>query len=216
MKKSEILHEEENRKIQQLFRVQMLIDVIYGLTIFHLFRMLPKPSQEHIEEKALMKMFAESGTTLGIMLVGIILTLTYWSQSNRQFGYLKKSDNRHAVLAIVQMLCILIYLYFMGLENQTEGLEITLIMQSIFLALAGFIGVFSWNYADRNKFFIESMTKKKSIEIMYSFLSEPIAATLTIPFALFGSDWYMIGWLIVIPLGIILKRRKKKKLATLE
>ena len=205
-----VLDSDDARSIRQLKRVQTLIDVIYGVLIFHLLSFLPKPTQDQLERKALLEMFAESGTNLLIILIGFILILVYWTQNNKQFGYLKKSDNKHAVYSIIQMFCLMIYLYFMRLDNETEGLGITLLMQSVFMALAGFIGVFSWRYADKNNFFMEGMTPEKSRDTMYSFLSEPITAVITIPFAFLGAGWYAVSWLLAIPIGLFLKRHKNK------
>ncbi len=98
----------------------------------------------------------------------------------------------------------------MRLDNETDELGITLLMQSVFLALAGFIGVFSWRYAEKNDFFMEGMTPEKSRKTMYSFLSEPITAVLTIPFVFFGAGWYTLSWLLAIPIGMFLKRKKNK------
>ena len=205
-----ILDTEDARSIRQLKRVQTLIDVIYGVLIFHLLTFLPQPTQDQLERKAILEMFAENGTNLLIILIGFILILIYWTQNNKQFGYLRKSDNKHAIYSIIQMFCLMIYLYFMRLDNETEGLDITLLMQSVFLALAGFIGVFSWKYAEKNDFFMEGMTPQKSRDTMFSFLSEPITAVVTIPFAFLGPGWYTIAWLSAIPIGMFLKRQKNK------
>lgn len=205
-----VLDTDDTRSIRQLSRLQTLIDVIYGVLIFHLLTFLPKPTQDQLERKAILEMFAESGTNLLIIIIGFILILIYWTQNNKQFGYLRKSDNKHAVYSIIQMFCLMMYLYFMRLDNETEGLGITLLMQSVFLALAGFIGVFSWRYAEKNDFFMEGMTPEKSKDTMYSFLSEPITALVTIPFSFYGAGWYTLAWLSAIPIGMFLKRYKNR------
>jgi hypothetical protein len=45
------------------------------------------------------------------------------------------------------MFCLMIYFYFVRLDIELEGVGIALLMESIFLALAGFLGVYGWNYA---------------------------------------------------------------------
>ena len=58
---------------------------------------------------------------------------------------------------------------------------------------------------------MEGMTPEKSKDTMYSFMSEPIAALVTIPFSFYGSGWYTVAWLSAIPIGMLLKRHKNSK-----
>jgi len=190
-----------------------LIDVVFGLMIFRLFILLPHPTDEQLANRDLIGMFAESGTELLIILIGIILIIIYWGQSNIQLGFLERVDTKVATLAIVQVFSLLIYLYFTRLDNETEGDEFTLLMESVFLSIAGFVGIYSWNYSWRKGFFSKDLTHSESIEISTSFYAEPVVAALTIPLAFIGTTFYTIGWLLLIPIGIIFKRRKRKKLA---
>lgn len=217
MEKKESLTEAEiYRQKNTLNRVQTLLDVIYGITIFHLFTFLPKPTQQQLDEKDFFGMFAENGTNLAIVFIGIILIIIYWRQSNVQFGNLARIDAKVATLTIVQMFALLLYLYFMRLDNETDGDEFTLLMESIFMAIAGFIGIYSWEYSRKKGYFDESLTPEESIEMATSFLPEPIVACVTIPLAFIDSGWYMAGWLLLIPVTIYLNRRKKNKIARIK
>jgi uncharacterized membrane protein len=207
---------EIRREQTSLKRLQTLLDVLYALMIFRLWSLLPRPTQEQIETRDLFGMFDEHGIDLLIMVIGIILVIIYWGQSNQQLGNLERVDGRIGVLAIVQVFSLMLFLYFIGLDNRTHGDEFTLLMQSIFLALAGFIGIYNFNYAERKGFYQKDLTKKELIAIVTRFYAEPIVAVLTIPFAFFGPNWYGIGWLLLIPTAGILKRRKKKKLEALD
>ena len=100
----------------------------------------------------------------------------------------------------------------MRLDNETEGDEFTLLMESVFMAIAGFIGIFNWEYSRRKGFFDDMLTHEESIETVYKFYPEPIVACITIPLAFIGTNWYMAGWLMLIPVSLFMKRRKAKKL----
>ena len=189
-----------------------MVDVVYGLMIFRLFTLLPHPTKEQLANRDFYGMYAENGSNLIIVLIGITLIIIYWGQSNRQLGFLSRIDNVVAALAIIQVFSLLIYLYFMRLDNETDGDEFTLLMESVFMALAGFIGIFNWEYSRRKGFFDEMLTPKESYETVYRFYPEPIVACLTIPLAFIGTNWYMIGWLLLIPVSWLMNKRKKKKI----
>jgi uncharacterized membrane protein len=212
----EITKAEEARQANTLRRLQTLIDVVYGLMIFRLFVLFPHPTQEQLENRDLIGMFAESGIQLLIVLIGIILIILYWSQSNRQFGNLSRIDGRVATLSIIQVFALLIYLYFMRLDNETDGDEFTLLMESVFLAIAGFIGIYNWNYSRKQGFFDEHLTPAESYETVYKFYPEPIVAVLTIPLAFISTGWYTVGWLLLIPVTMYINRRKKSKIKNLD
>jgi uncharacterized membrane protein len=214
-KPKELTTAELERQQNTLRRLQTLIDVVYALMIFRLFVLLPHPTQEQLENRDFFGMYAENGVNLLIVLIGIVLIIMYWGQSNLQLGYLKRIDGRVATLAIVQVFSLLIYLYFMRLDNETDGDEFTLLMESVFMAIAGFIGIYNWNYCKNKGFFQDDLSEEEAVSTAYKFYSEPIVATITIPLAFIGSGWYMAGWLLLIPVTWFINTRKKKKIAAL-
>lgn len=210
--KKTITQADQARQANSLRRIQTLIDVVYGLMIVGLFNLLPHPTQEQLDNRDFFGMYAENGTSLLVVLIGIILVIIYWGQSTRQFGNLERIDSKAATLSIIQVFALLIYLYFMRMDNQTDGDEFTLLMESIFMAIAGFIGIFNWNYCRKMNFFDDYISSEESFETVYKLYPEPIVASLTIPLAFIGSSWYMAGWLLLIPVTMLMNRRKKKKI----
>jgi uncharacterized membrane protein len=200
------------RNKNALHRLQTLIDVVYGLMILGIFGLLPHPTQEQLDNRDILGMFSENLVSLVTVFIGIVLIIIYWGQSIRQFGNLERVDSKVATLSIVQVFALLMYLYFMKMDNQTEGDEFTLLMESVFMAIAGFIGIFNWEYCRKNNFFDEHLTEEESYETVYKFYPEPIVAALTIPLAFIGSNYYMVGWLLLIPVTMIMNKRKKKKI----
>ena len=116
----------------------------------------------------------------------------------------------HATLAVVQMVCLMIYLYFVRFDMEFDGMELALQMESIFLALAGFIAVYSWRYARKNGLTSDQINDDEEMSIYYSLLPEPLAALFTLPFASFGPDIWTLAFLSIIPIGYILKLVRRK------
>ncbi|MBD81190.1 MAG: hypothetical protein CL840_19890 [Crocinitomicaceae bacterium] len=105
----------------------------------------------------------------------------------------------------------MLYLYFIKLDNESDSDVLALFLQSVFLAIGGFIGAFSWRYAATNNMLFDELEVDQQYSIYYKFMPEPVTALITIPFAFMGVMWYTIGWLSVIPLGIIFNRIAKRK-----
>ena len=198
---------------KQLKRVEMIVDVIYGIMIFQLFLALPRPEIEGFNKDTILQAFGDHAVNFLVVIVGIILILLYWNLSNLQFGNLARSNATHASLSILQMFCLLVYLYFVRLDVELEGVGIALLMESIFLALAGFLGVYGWHYAETNNLSTGSMTLEERDKAYLKMLPEPITSVLTIPFAFLGPNIWTVSWLLMIPVSIITKhiRQRLKK-----
>ena len=112
----------------------------------------------------------------------------------------------HAVLAVVQMICLMIYLYFVRFDMEFDGLKLALQMESIFLALAGFIGAFNWRYARLNGLTSDQIDSNEERSIFYGILPEPIASLFTLPFAAYGPTIWTISFLAIIPIDYIFKK----------
>ena len=204
---SEIKHDE-----RLLRRNQTLIDVVYGLVLFQLFLLLPKPSKEMIDHNDFSSLIDEKGSLLLTVLIGIIWVIIYWGQSNLQFGYLKHTTKTLGSLSIVQLFFLMLFLYFIKLDNDTGGDVLALFSQSLCLAIAGFIGVYFWHTAGRRNMLFDELTEREKLAIGDKFLPEPLAALITAPLAFAGVNWYTIGWLSVIPLAWYFRRRSRHKL----
>jgi len=182
--------------------------------IFQVFLILPRPGDPELEYLSLGQMFAEHLTQLLFMVVGLILIVMYWIQFNRQLGNLVRSTPLHARLAVVQMVFLMIYLYFVRFDMEYNGLVLALQMESIFLALAGFIGVFNWYYAKLNGLTSDQIDKNEETTMLFSLLPEPLASIFTLLFAVLGPGIWTIAFLSIVPITWILNRIKKRYLLT--
>jgi len=163
-----------------------------------------------LQYHSLGQIYSENLNQILVIVVGLILIIMYWIQFNRQLGNLVRSSTVHASLAVVQMICLMLYLYFVRFDMEFDGMKLALQMESIFLALAGFIGAFNWRYARKHKLTSDQINDNEEMSLFYSLLPEPMASLFTLPFAALGPGIWTISFLSIIPIGYILKLVRKK------
>lgn len=76
----------ERRWVRQLARLEMLMDVVYGLTIWRLFQFLPRPTED--ETRSLWEVFTDDLRSGLTVIIGIVIVIIYWMQNNLLFGHL--------------------------------------------------------------------------------------------------------------------------------
>jgi magnesium-transporting ATPase (P-type) len=198
------------RGVSLLNSVRIVINVIYALLVFQVFMILPRPDDPELKYHTLGQIYSENLMEVLVILVGIILVIMYWIQFNRTLGNLVRSSPMHATLSVVQMFCLMLYLYFVRFDMEFDGMKLALQMESIFLALAGFIGAYNWRYAKRNKLTSDQINHDEELSIFYSILPEPLASLFTLPFAAFGPGIWTLAFLSIIPIGYVLKIVRRK------
>ena len=212
MEKIEKTPAQEERDKRQLGRLQTLIDVVFGLLIIRLFTLLPHLTNPESGNFDPLVIFTESGENFVMFVIGFVLISIYWFQNNKTTGNLIRTDGKHTTLSILQLMFLLLYFYSVRLDMETQSDVLALFMQSVTLALAGFTSVVAWVYAYKHSDLVsEAVTSEERDEIKISILAEPLAATLTIPFAFIGPGVWNLSWLSVILFGVLLKRRHKKR-----
>jgi hypothetical protein len=211
-----ILSEKQNsesqleRNVGILYSLKIVINVLYALMIFQVFLILPRSDDEELTRYTLAEVFSIHAMELIVVCVGLIMIITYWIQFNRQLGNLVRSSRFHGVLALLQMIFLMIYLYFMRLDLETDGTTFALQMESVFLALAGFIAAINWYYAKKNNLTSEKIGEEEKRVVLLKILPEPIAATFSLPFASLGPMAWSISFLVIIPLEFIFNKMVKK------
>lgn len=216
IKKTDPTKAQIERGIGTLFSLKIVINVIYALLIFQTFLILPRPDDPELAYHSLSQIFSENIMQIVMIMVGLTLILMYWIQFNRQLGNLVRSSPMHAVLSIVQMIFLMLYLYFLRFDMEFDGMTLALQMESIFLALAGFAAVLSWAHARKNKLTSDQINEEEEINLFYGLLPEPLASLFTLPFAVMGPNIWTVAFLSIIPITYILNKMKKKAIANLK
>lgn len=191
---------------KQLFRLAVIIDVLYALMIYKLFLLMPNPEIDGFGRDELVKVLTESYLNYTVITIGLVLIILYWGMSNLQFGNLKRTNSTHSALSILQVFSLMLYIYFVRLDAQFEGVVLLMQMQSLFLALAGFLSVWSWHYALKNNLVSDAPSKLEKETMYIKFLPEPVVSLLTFPLAWFGPGIWTAGWLLLIPAGWLAKK----------
>lgn len=212
MAKKEKTQAEKERDARQLRRLQTLMDVVFGVLLIRVFTLLPHLTNPDSGKVDPLVIFTETGESFIMFVIGFVLITIYWFQNNKTSGNLVSTDGKHTVLSLLQLFFLLLYLYSVRLDMETQSDVLALFMQSVSLALAGFAGVAAWVYASKHAEMVsEAVSAGEASELKISILSEPLAAAFTIPFAFIGPGIWNLSWLSVIVFGIFLKRRHKKK-----
>jgi hypothetical protein len=200
----------KERGFKQMLRVITIIDVLYALMLYRLFTLMPSPEADGITRENISEIISTSYLNYLAILVGIILILLYWGQSNLQYGNMDRTDGRHAVLSILQVFFLMLYLYYVRLDLEFDGPELVLALESITLALAGFFSVWGWYHAVQNGMVSENLTTLEIDQTYLKLMPEPVTAVFTIPFAVFGPGIWSLSWLLLIPVSWILKRIRNR------
>jgi len=191
----------QEREVRQLHRLEFLMDVIFALVLWRIFSRLPAPENFELSSEAFTQFIIASSAELEIILVGVVLVIVYWLQNNLLFGNLRKTDNRHTAISILQIFSLLLFLYANRLGIVFQGNTGSLLLQSISLVAVGLLAVWAWHHAITDRLLISDNLSKEEAGIARSNISgETIGAAITIPFALIGPGVWTLSWLIY-PLG---------------
>lgn len=192
----------------QLRRLETLMDVIFALVIWRLFTLLPKPSQGDWESVA--AMLGANWIDVVLVAIGLLITITYWEQNNKLFGYLDGTDNRHTAIAIMQVFFLLLFLYSIVIGVYFERDPGTRLLESSAAFLVGIASFIGWRYAiTRPKLVSPELQPGESQAISIRTLAEPLTAAVTIPFVFVGPLAWELAWLSYPLIRYLLRRRAR-------
>jgi uncharacterized membrane protein len=184
---------DEKRWVRQLARLETLMDVVYALAIWRLFQFLPRPIDN--ETRTVWEVFTDDPRLVLTVAIGIVIVIIYWMQNNLLFGHLERTDSRHTALSILQIFCLLLFLYAIGLGTNYEAAADLRVFESLTALLVGIPSYFAWRHAKyQGKLISPSLSKKDADAISVQILAEPITAAVTIPFAFFTPVLWEIAW----------------------
>jgi len=198
----------KEREQRQLRRLETLMDVVFGITIWRLFTLLPLP-EENPEWHTLQDMLIDSGLNFAIAVIALIIVIIYWIQSNLLFKYLVRTDSRHIGLSIAQLFSLLLFLYAIRTGVGFEAGPSTRIFESATACLLGVFSFAAWYYAlHKGKLVTDELNADEARSITERIKAEPITAAITIPFAA-GMWMWELSW-FVYPFVVYLYNRKFK------
>jgi hypothetical protein len=104
--------------VRQLHRLGTLSDVVYAITIWRIFALIPRPGIGEASWSSFGEYFRVEWLALVVLLIGMIFTVVYWLQSNTLSSALARTDTKHTVLSIVQVFSVLLFLYSLRMVSK--------------------------------------------------------------------------------------------------
>jgi len=192
---------------RQLRRLETLIDVVFAITIWRLFVLLPRP-EENPEWLSLIDMLLDSGLNFVVVMIALVIVIVYWIQSNQLFKYLVRTDRWHIALSIAQLFSLLMFLYAIRMGIEFEASASTRVFESAMACLLGVFSFASWYYAQhKGNLVMKELDAAEASAITERIKAEPVTAAITIPFAA-GMWMWEASWFIY-PFVVYLYKRKK-------
>jgi uncharacterized membrane protein len=196
------------REQRQLRRLETLIDVVFGITIWRLFTLLPRP-EENLDWTSLQDMIIDSGLNFAVAIIALIIVIIYWIQSNLLFKYLVRTDSWHIGLSIAQIFSLLLFLYSIRVGIGFEANAVARIFESSMACLLGMFSFAAWYYAlHKGNLVTDELEADEAKSITERIKAEPITAAITIPFAA-GMWMWELSW-FVYPVVVYLYKRKSR------
>ena len=107
----------------QLVRLRRLIDVVFALVIWRAFTLIPKPAEREWHWDTVDSFLSENIMTFAVIIIGLVIVIIYWLQHNALYNNLERTDGRHTALSILQIFCLLLFLFSVRLGAVLGGSE---------------------------------------------------------------------------------------------
>ncbi|MGB5192368.1 MAG: hypothetical protein WBN70_05260 [Polyangiales bacterium] len=205
---------------RQLGRLETFLDVAYAVLFVDFIMYLP-----HTEDMAwtelpygLLSLLIENHVDLLRLVIAVGLTLISWNLTHKLLGPLERTDPRHTLLALLQLIFVCLFLFFAIADPGLSSLS-SPVGQSLSLALSGFIGIAGWSYARKNGLTRPDLSEPERDEVLRNAILEPTTAFLNTGLAFVGPGAWTAGW-FVIPIilmsarGRLERKRKRTRAAT--
>ena len=196
--------------VRQLQRLGTLTDVVYAITIWRIFELIPRPGIDEASWSSLGEYFRSEWLALLVLLVGLIFTIVYWLQSNTLSSGLAKTDTKHTVLSIVQIFSVLVFLYSLRMGIEVGDALGARTFESLAAANVGLWGALAWRYASKNRRLLrDDVTDLKAKQLAVTITGEPLTAAVTVPVAFVGPIFWELSWFAYPVIAGIVRRRAK-------
>jgi len=206
---------------RQLRRLETFLDVAYAVLFVDFIMYLP-----HTEDMAwtelpygLLSLLIDNSTDLLRLIIGVGLTLISWNLTHKLLGPLERTNPRHTLLSLLQLIFVCLFLFFAIADPELVSVSST-VGQSLSLAVSGFVGIAGWAYARKNGLTRADLSEAEKDQIPRTAIIEPVTALLNTGLAFVGPGAWTAGW-FVIPIvlvsarGRVERRRERAKVRSL-
>ena len=202
---------------RQLRRLETFLDVAYAVLFVDFIMYLP-----HTEDMAwtelplgLVSLLIDNSVDLMRLVIAVGLTLISWNLTHKLLGPLERTDARHTLLTLLQLIFVCLFLFFAVADPALESVS-SPAAQSLCLALSGFIGIAGWSYARKKGLTRADLSEQEKNEVLRNTIIEPVTALLNTGFAFVGPGVWTAGWFVIPAILLGARRRvdRKKQRAT--
>ncbi len=196
--------------VRQLQRLGTLADVVYGVTIWRIFLLIPRPGVSDTNWASLGEYFRSEWLALLVILVGFTFTIVYWLQNNKLSSMLAGTDTKHTILSIIQIFSVLLFLYSLRMGIEIGDALGARVFESLAAANVGLWGALAWRYACKDRRLLrDDVTDLQARQTAVSITGEPLTAALTVPFAFVGPIVWELSWFAYPVIARIVRKRAK-------
>lgn len=182
------------RQTSQLRRLETLSDVVYGVAIWRVFMLFPRPDEPAWSWHSWREFFAAEGLTVVLIGIGVGVLIIYWLQSNTLFSLVEGADGKLAVRAIVQLFFVLLFMFAIRVGTELPASAWTRGFESVAALLLGISSTWMWTYAVKGRRLLHpDVTDAEAKAVGRTIRAEPATALFTLPF-IFTPLFWELAW----------------------
>ena len=191
---------------QYLKDFRMLSNVLFALCMFASVLTI-QFTRSDMAEPDLLALLKENMVAVGNFVVAFMFLAMYWVKFVGKMYYIKHSNARLLVLWLMYLAVVCLYPFAENLLGNFPGSPVAQIFFSGLWAVIGVLALLNWWYANRAGLTDPDMDEKDATRLYWESFPEPVAALVSIPFALFSDLGYYAVMLAILPANLWISRR---------
>lgn len=182
------------RETSQLRRLETLTDVVYGIAIWRVFMLFPRPDEPAWNWHSWREFLAAEGMTVVLIAIGVAVLIIYWLQSNSLFSLVERADGKFAVRAIMQLFFVLLFLFSIRVGTELPASAWTRGFESAAALMLGLSSTWMWSYAAKGRRLLHpDVSDDEARAVKRRITAEPATALFTFPFV-FTPIFWELAW----------------------
>ena len=184
----------------RLNSLNTFLDIVFALALFRVVQFLPALHDQRLADlpNGLLSLLASQPTNLERVAFGFVVVVYYWNRKNYFFSVLARSNGILASLSITAALFLFIFAYALIADPYMLGGPWTLFIESISLAVCGFLSLLALHYAIRAGL-TDPERRSAAEQIAHIGLSSPVAAVAAMALSWSGSLIWTLSWFVQMP-----------------
>lgn len=188
----------------------VLANVLFALCMFSSVLKIDFAGQ-NLSDADLIPFILSSFNSFANFVVAFIFLAMYWIKFVGKQSHLVRSNNPLLIIWLFYLALLCLYPFAENLIGNYPDSSVAQIAFSAIWAIIGIVGLASWWYASYAKLIDPELGVIAERRIFWESMPEPIAALISIPFALFSDVGYYLALLLVVPANYYISVRFSEK-----